>query len=101
MKENGNVIITAREMYDILLEVKNAHQEILSRLKMIEDQLKMVHETDERSREALDIAQEARALAQRLENQMFWLWRTIFGAIIASGISALVYLLFGTSTFTH
>jgi hypothetical protein len=80
VKENGNVVITSKEMFSILLELKDTHQEILSRLKMIETQLKLVHETDERSREALDIAHEARALAQRLENQLFWFWRTVFGA---------------------
>jgi DNA-binding FrmR family transcriptional regulator len=79
-------------MYDLLLELRNTHQEILTRLRIIESQLKTVQETDERSREALDIAQEARALAQRLESQIFWVWRTIFGAIVTGAVSALFYL---------
>lgn len=95
-RESNGAFISTREMYDLLLELRNTHQEILTRLRMIEDQLKAAHETDERSRQALDIAEEARALAQRLENQMFWVWRTIFGTIIASAISALFYLILGT-----
>lgn len=86
---NNGVVISPREMYDLLLRMSNAHQEILSRLKVIEDQLRSVQKTDERSREALDIAEDAKDLALKLERQLFWLWRTLIATSIATAAEAL------------
>lgn len=103
VKNEAAITISVREMYDILLEVRNTNQkmygEIMTRLTVIEEQLKVAQKTAEQSGQALDIAEEAdrkadeaREIARRVEGQLFWLWRTIIGALITGAITALFYI---------
>lgn len=100
MKETNGVFISQREMYDLLLKISDSHKEILSRLKVIEDELRSVHKTDERSRQALDAAEEAdrkaeeaKVMAEKLERQLFWLWRTLVATVLAAVADALLNIL--------
>jgi hypothetical protein len=91
-KEVG-VVVSVKEMYDLILEMRTTSQQILARLELFEEKLRVTNDTDERSREALSTAKEALELAQKLESQLQWLSRTVASGFILGAISALFFML--------
>lgn len=89
--ENG-VHISAKEMYSLIQEANRVLQRIEARLDILESKMESANKTDERSRQAFTTAKEALELAEKLENQLFWLWRTTIGALIACAVEALFYI---------
>ncbi|TCW35291.1 hypothetical protein EDC32_1083 [Laceyella sacchari] len=87
------IVITPRELYDLVQQATLMLQRIESRLDVLEEKLEDTHATDERSRQALIIATEARDTAQEVKQQIDWLWKTIIGTMIISAIGALFYFI--------
>lgn len=85
------IVITPRELYDLVQQATLMLQRIESRLDVLEEKLEDAHTTDERSRQALIIATEARDTAQEAKQQIEWLWRTLIGALVTGAIGALFY----------
>jgi hypothetical protein len=81
MEKNG-VNISIKEMFSML-------QEVLKTTQRLESKLESVQGADERSREALFIAQSARQVSEETKNHVTWLWRTTLAALISGGIGAL------------
>ncbi|MBH8609433.1 hemolysin XhlA family protein [Thermoactinomyces sp. CICC 10521] len=92
MGENNGVVISIKEMYATLQEVSRALQRIESRLDKLEGKVEIAYQADERSRAALNKAEDALELAQKVESQIAWLWRTAIGALIVGAIEALFYI---------
>lgn len=81
MEENG-VNISTKEMFSML-------QEVLKTTQRLESKFEGVKGADERSREALFIAQSARQVAEEAKSHVTWLWRTTIAALISGVIGAL------------
>jgi hypothetical protein len=82
----SGVNISLREIYDTLQEVKNEVKGIASKMNQVEsDAAKGV--------EALQIAKEAKALAQKHEDGFKWLWRAIGAALITGLVGAFIAFL--------
>lgn len=92
MGENNGVVISIKEMYATLQEVSRALQRIESRLDKLEGKVEIAYQADERSRLALNKAEDALELSQKVEGQIAWLWRTAIGALIVGAIEALFYI---------
>jgi methyl-accepting chemotaxis protein len=88
MQENG-VTIGWREIYDSLQTVASDVRSLKEQFARLEDLSSDLKETDERSREALEIAKKADDKADELEKRLSWLSRTIVGALITAGIATL------------
>lgn len=99
--DNG-VVISAKEMYDLIQEMTKTLQRIDSRLDVLEAKMESANRADERSREALHKAENAegkavdalnqlKALQTKVEDNEKWLFRTIAGALILGAIGALFY----------
>lgn len=89
IKPRSNVIITIDDIYVSIQVISSDVQKLGSRLDIIESKIENSGSVDERSREALNIAEDALELAQKLEKRLEWLWNTIIGALIAGAIGAL------------
>jgi predicted nucleic acid-binding Zn-ribbon protein len=87
------IVITPRELYDLVQQATLMLQRIESRLDVLEEKLEDTHATDERSRQALDTANDALELAKKNESELQWLWRTIIGGLVVSAIGALFLLI--------
>lgn len=85
------VTITLREIYDLVQEVAQGVRRLDDRITRIEEKTREVDAVDERSRQALQAAQEALKGVQEIEENQAWLWRTVIGALITSAIAALFY----------
>jgi Haemolysin XhlA len=85
------IVITPRELYDLVQQATLMLQRIESRLDVLEEKLEDTHETDERSRQALTLAKEARDTANDAKQQIEWLWRTLIGALITGAVGAFFY----------
>jgi hypothetical protein len=92
-KVKAGVVITQREMYDLILNVSRSLQRMESKLELLEEKIADSNEIDERSREALNTAHEALELAKKNESELQWLWRTIIGGLVVSAIGALFLLI--------
>lgn len=92
-KVKSGVIITQREMYDLIQEVSRSLHRMKSKLENLEEKIEDAVEADERSREALDIANEALEIAKETKAQIDWLSKAALGAFIVAIISALFYIL--------
>ncbi|SEN79722.1 hemolysin XhlA family protein [Lihuaxuella thermophila] len=88
MTDNG-VVISTRELYDMIQEMARSLQRIEARLDQMEEKMESALTADERSREALNKAEDALELARKLEDQLIWMWRIIAGAIATGAIGAL------------
>lgn len=89
IKQKSNVIITIDDIYQSIQVISSDVQRLGSRLDIIESKIENSSSVDERSREALNIAEDALELAQKLEKRLEWLWNTIIGGLILGGIGAL------------
>lgn len=85
------IVITPRELYDLVQQATLMLQRIESRLDVLEEKIENADSADERSREALSVATEARDIAREVKQQIDWLWKTIIGTMIVSAIGALFY----------
>ncbi|MFD1444342.1 hemolysin XhlA family protein [Thermoactinomyces vulgaris] len=90
MKDNG-VVISNKEMYDMIQRMAGSLQRIEARLDQMEEKMESTHNADERSREALNKAEDALDLAKKIEDQIIWMWRIVGGAIATGAIGALFY----------
>jgi hypothetical protein len=84
-KVKSGVVITQREMYDLIQVVSRSLQRMESKLEHLEEKIADSNEIDERSREALEIAKETK-------NQLDWFWKTVVSGVILAVISALFIL---------
>jgi hypothetical protein len=92
-KKAIGVVVTQREMYNSLQRANQALQRIESRLDILEEKMEEASKVDERSRQALDTANDALELAKKNESELQWLWRTIIGGLVVSAIGALFLLI--------
>ncbi|MBH8601195.1 hemolysin XhlA family protein [Thermoactinomyces sp. CICC 23799] len=91
-KVKSGVVITQREMYDLIQEVSRSLHRMESKLENLEEKIEDVVEADERSREALNTANEALEIAKETKNQLDWFWKTVVSGVILAVISALFIL---------
>jgi hypothetical protein len=94
-REDGH-FVTTHEMYQImqriLIEVEITKHKV-DTLTELSEQLRVVlSETDERSRLALDIAQDSMEIGKKVDADIAWLWKTILGGLIVSMIGAFFVL---------
>jgi hypothetical protein len=87
----GGIIVTYEDMYELILETRTVLQQILIEIEVMKNQLKSTNEADERSREALNKAENALALADKLENRVMWVVGVVITELIAGAIGALIY----------
>jgi len=88
MTDNG-VVISNKEMYDMIQEMARSLQRIEARLDQMEEKMEFAHSADERSRDALNKAEDALDLSRKIEDQLIWMWRIVGGAIATGAIGAL------------
>jgi hypothetical protein len=94
-REDGH-FVTTHEMYQImqriLIEVEITKHKV-DTLTELSEQLRVVlSETDERSRLALDVAQDSMEIGKKVDADIAWLWKTILGGLIVSMIGAFFVL---------
>lgn len=90
MSDQG-VVISPKEMYDLLRNIEKNLQEIKSDIRFLKEKADVADQADKRSRKALEKAEEALKLAEKVENHQTWLWRAIMGSLIAGAIGILFY----------
>lgn len=91
-KVKSGVVITQREMYDLIQVVSRSLQRMESKLEHLEEKIADSNEIDERSWEALAAANEALEIAKETKNQLDWFWKTVVSGVILAVISALFIL---------
>ena len=79
----SGVNISLREIYDTLQEVNYEVKGIASKMTQLESDVA-------KGVEALQIAKEAHALAQKHEDGFKWLWRSIAAAFITGVVGAII-----------
>jgi hypothetical protein len=82
-----------REMYELIQGMSKTLQRIESRLDVLEAKMQLISHSDERSRAALNKAEEALQLSKKLESQQSWLWKSVIGSCLASLIGLLFFFL--------
>lgn len=97
-KENVAVVITPKEMYELVQEVTRSLQRIEARLDVLETRIQSANNADERSRQAINLAEDAQQRAnyayekaKEVETRQLWLWGIIISEVIAGAIGALFY----------
>lgn len=94
MKDNG-VVISNKEMYDMIQRMAGSLQRIEARLDQMEEKMESTHNADERSREALNKAEDALDLAKKIEKKHDWAWKATVSTLITTGIGVLFYFVQG------
>ncbi|MBH8605983.1 alanine-zipper protein [Thermoactinomyces sp. CICC 10521] len=97
-KENVAVVITPKEMYELVQEVTRSLQRIEARLDILESKIATANNADERSRQALNMAEDANQRAneafekaKEVETRQLWLLGIIIVEVISGAIGALFY----------
>lgn len=88
--ENG-VTITLREIYDLVQEVATGVRRLDARVMQLEEKIRETDEVNERSRQALQLAQDTAKDVEEIQKNITWFWRTIAGTLIMGAIGALFY----------
>ncbi len=85
------VTITLREIFDSVQEVGAGVRKLDERITKLEERTKQTEDTDERSRKALQTANEAKEKVDHLEQNQAWVVRTLIGALIAGAVGVLFF----------
>lgn len=92
MADEQGIVISIKEMYEVLQEIK-------SQVSVIESEVKNIGQTDERSRKALELASDAWQKANDLERQIEkiegrqqWLQGLIVSGVILGLIGTLFFI---------
>lgn len=80
---NSGVNISLREIYDTIQEVKND-------VKGFGPMLEQVRKDSAKGVEAYDIAKQAFVLANKHEDGLKWVWRTVAGAFLTGIVGAII-----------
>jgi hypothetical protein len=97
-ERSTGIVITQKELYDLVQEVTRSLQRIEARLDILESKIATANNADERSRTALDLADEAKKRAdeafekaKEIENRQLWLLGIIVAELVTGAIGALFY----------
>lgn len=85
--ESAGVVITLREIYTGLQEVVLTTRDMNTRLKGLEDKIRVQDDIDLRSREALSEASKALKAVKDMKESITWLWRTIIVTVLGGVIT--------------
>jgi hypothetical protein len=100
MADENGVVISTKEMYGLVQEVSRSLQRIESRLDMLEAKMEYANSADERSREAFNLAEDAKHQTKELQKQIekvesrqLWLWMILISGFVLGAINLLFNLL--------
>lgn len=100
MAEQNGVLISSKEMYGLVQDVSRSLQRIESRLDMLETKMEYANSADERSRTAINLADDAKQQTQELQKQIekvesrqLWLWMVLISGFVLGAINLLFNLL--------
>ncbi|MGA9175126.1 MAG: alanine-zipper protein [Thermoactinomyces sp.] len=97
-ERSTGIVITQKELYDLVQEVTRSLQRIEARLDILESKIATANNADERSRKALNMAEDANQRAneafekaKEVETRQLWLLGIIIVEVISGAIGALFY----------
>lgn len=93
LSPRDGVIITLREIYGSVQEIGTTLRGMDERIAMFEERTKLNINWDERSREALILAQESLKITNELKDNLKWLWRAI-GTLVISALFSSSFLIY-------
>lgn len=84
-----------KEMFNNIMETNKILSHLTARVDVLNSRIEEMVVADERSRVALDKAEDMESIVKRLEDGQRWLSRTIISALITGAAGALFFILQG------